>query len=355
MDQKTPLYDTHVDLGATMVPFAGFIMPVQYPKGILFEHRSVREKAGLFDVSHMGELHLTGKDALRNLNYLVSNDFTDLAIGKIRYGILLRKDGTAVDDLLVYHMDEDDYWIVVNASNIDKDFAYFTQNLSGGAVIHNESEDWGQVALQGPLSEKILRKLTDTIPEAYYSFIPNVDIHGIDVLISRTGYTGEDGFELYCPSDKVVHLWNVLLEVGEEDGLAPCGLGARDTLRLEAAMPLYGHELNDTTTPIEAGLKMFTKLEKENFIAKEALSVPPTKRRIGLTLIDRGIAREHCPILFNGEVVGEVSSGTMSPTLGVAIAMGYVKPELFNETEFSIDVRGRVLKAQRTKLPFTKK
>jgi len=184
MDQKTPLYDTHVDLGATMVPFAGFIMPVQYPKGILFEHRSVREKAGLFDVSHMGELHLTGKDALRNLNYLVSNDFTDLAIGKIRYGILLRKDGTAVDDLLVYHMDEDDYWIVVNASNIDKDFTYFTQNLSGGALIHNESEDWGQVALQGPLSEKILRKLTDTIPEAYYSFIPNVDIHEIDVLIS---------------------------------------------------------------------------------------------------------------------------------------------------------------------------
>jgi len=355
MDQKTPLYETHVDLGATMVPFAGFIMPVQYPKGILFEHRSVREKAGLFDVSHMGELHLTGKDALRNLNYLVSNDFTDLAVGKIRYGILLRKDGTAVDDLLVYRMDEDDYWIVVNASNTDKDFAYFTQRLSGGAVIHNESDDWGQVALQGPLSEKILRKLTDQIPEAYYSFIPHVDLQGMDVLISRTGYTGEDGFEIYCASDKVVHLWNLLLKVGEEDGLTPCGLGARDTLRLEAAMPLYGHELNDTTTPLEAGLKMFTKLEKETFIAKEALSVPPTKRRIGLTLVDRGIAREHCPILFNGEVVGEVSSGTMSPTLGVAIAMGYVKAELFNETEFSIDVRGRVLKAQRTKLPFIKK
>lgn len=355
MDKKTPLYETHVELGATMVPFAGFIMPVQYPKGILFEHRSVREKAGLFDVSHMGELHLTGKDALANLNYLVSNDFTDLPLGKIRYGILVRKDGTAVDDLLVYHLDTDDYWIVVNASNIDKDYAYFTQNLYGGAVIHNESDDWGQVALQGPLSEKILRKLTGQLPEAYYSFMPYVLVSGIECLVSRTGYTGEDGFELYCAFDKVVHLWNLLLKAGEEDGLVPCGLGARDTLRLEAAMPLYGHELNDQTTPIEAGLKMFTKLEKEHFIAKEALMTPPAKRRIGLTLTDRGIAREHCPVLFNNEVVGEVSSGTMSPTLGCAIAMAYVKPALINETEFTIDVRGRVLKATKTKMPFIKK
>jgi aminomethyltransferase len=355
MDKKTPLYETHIDLNATMVPFAGYLMPVQYPQGILFEHRSVREKAGLFDVSHMGELHLTGKDALRNLNALVSNDFTDLAIGKIRYGVLLRKDGTAVDDLLVYHVDEEDYWIVVNASNTDKDFDYFTNNLSGGALIHNESDDWGQVALQGPLSEKILRKLTDKIPEAYYSFIQEVDLSGITCLISRTGYTGEDGFEIYCASDKVNHLWNLLLKVGEEDGLAPCGLGARDTLRLEAAMPLYGHELNDSMTPLEAGLKSFTKLDKPNFIAQEALSMPVLKRRIGLTLIDRGIAREHCPILFNGEIVGEVSSGTMSPTLGKAIAMGYIKAELFNETEFTIDVRGRLLKAERTKMPFYKK
>ena len=355
MEKKTPLYETHVDLGATMVPFAGFIMPVQYPKGILFEHRSVREKAGLFDVSHMGELHLTGKDALANLNALVSNDFTDLAIGKIRYGVLVRKDGTAVDDLLVYKLAEEDYWIVVNASNTDKDFEYFTQNLYGGAVIHNESEDWGQVALQGPASEAILRKLTSFIPEHYYSFIPYALVGGIECLISRTGYTGEDGFELYCASDKVVHLWNLLLNAGEADGLVPCGLGARDTLRLEAAMPLYGHELNDATTPIEAGLKMFTKLDKANFIAQEALSLAPKKRRIGLTLIDRGIAREHCLILFNGDIVGEVTSGTMSPTLNQAIAMGYVKPELFNETEFTIDVRGRLLKAQKTKLPFIKK
>ncbi len=355
MEKKTPLYETHVDLKATMVPFAGYLMPVQYPQGILFEHRSVREKAGLFDVSHMGELFLTGKDALRNLNALVSNDFTDLAIGKIRYGVLVRKDGTAVDDLLVYRLDEEDYWIVVNASNTDKDFEYFTNHLFGGATIHNESDEWGQIALQGPLSEKILRKLTDKIPEAYYSFLPEVALNEMITLISRTGYTGEDGFEIYCKASDTVRLWNLLLKVGEEDGLVPCGLGARDTLRLEASMPLYGHELNDETTPLEAGLKMFTKLDKKEFIAQEALSNPVLKRRIGLTLIDRGIAREHCPILFNGEVVGEVSSGTMSPTLGQAIAMGYIRADLFNETEFVIDVRGRLLKAQRTKMPFYKK
>jgi aminomethyltransferase len=355
MEKKTPLYDTHVDLKAMMVPFAGYLMPVQYAQGILFEHRSVREKAGLFDVSHMGELFLSGKDALRNLNALVSNDFTDLSIGKIRYGVLVRKDGTAVDDLLVYRLGEEDYWIVVNASNTDKDYEYFTNNLFGGAVIHNESDEWGQLALQGPYSEKILRKLTDQIPETYYSFLPEVVLNGIITLISRTGYTGEDGFEIYCKAEDTVRLWNLLLKVGEEDGLVPCGLGARDTLRLEAAMPLYGHELNDETTPLEAGLKMFTKLDKKEFIAQEALSAPVLKRRIGLTLIDRGIAREHCPILFNGEVVGEVSSGTMSPTLGQAIAMGYIRADLFSETEFVIDVRGRLLKAQRTKMPFYKK
>lgn len=355
MEKKTPLYECHVALKATMVPFAGYLMPVQYPQGILFEHRSVREKAGLFDVSHMGELHLLGKDALRNLNTLVSNDFTDLPIGKIRYGVLVRKDGTAVDDLLVYHFNEDDYWIVVNASNTDKDLAYFTNNLSGDVIIQNESEAWGQLALQGPHAEKILAKLTSLIPTAYYLFLPHVEVGGIMTLISRTGYTGEDGFEIYCKAIDTVSLWNLLLKTGAEDGLVPCGLGARDTLRLEAAMPLFGHELNDDTTPLEAGLSMFTKLDKASFIAQEALRIPPLRRRIGLILSDRGIAREHCPILLNGKIIGEVTSGTMSPTLGKAIAMGIINAEYINETEFVIDVRGRLLKAQKTKLPFYKK
>lgn len=355
MDKKTPLYATHEALGATMVPFGGFIMPIHYAKGILTEHKAVREKAGLFDVSHMGELTLSGPDALANLNRLISNDFTDLEIGKIRYGILVRADGTAVDDLLVYKRNVDDYLIVVNASNIDKDDAYFRDHLKGQFTYANVSADYGQIALQGPLSEFILRRLTDSIPQAYYSFIDTVDLNGIPTLISRTGYTGEDGFELYCAAEHTVKLWDAVMSAGSAYGLEPCGLGARDTLRLEAAMPLYGHELDDTTTPIEAGLKFFTKLDKPEFIAQAALSLPPSKRRIGLRLIDRGIAREGNDIYVNGNRVGRITSGTLSPTLGVAIAMGYVDPEVVNETAFDIDVRGRHLKAEKVKLPFYKK
>lgn len=355
MEKTTPLYDVHRALGATMVPFGGFIMPIQYPKGILTEHKAVREKAGLFDVSHMGELILSGPDALANLNRLVSNDFTDLEIGKIRYGILVRADGTAVDDLLVYKRGEADYLIVVNASNTDKDDAYFREQLKGQFTYANVSSDYGQIALQGPNAEFILRLLTDVIPQAYYSFIENVDVKGIKVLISRTGYTGEDGFELYCDAKDTVALWNLVLSTGAPYGLEPCGLGARDTLRLEAAMPLYGHELDDATTPIEAGLKFFTKLDKPDFIATEALSAAPKKRRIGLRLIDRGIAREGSLVYCNGVEVGRVTSGTMSPTLGVAIAMAYVTPEVFSETVFELDVRGRRLKAEKVKLPFYKK
>ncbi len=355
MDKHTPLFAEHEALGATMVPFGGFIMPIQYPKGILTEHKAVREKAGLFDVSHMGELTLKGPDALANLNRLISNDFTDLEIGKVRYGILVRADGTAVDDLLVYKRNVEDYLIVVNASNTDKDDAYFQANLKGHYAYANASADYGQIALQGPMAEFILRLLTDRIPEAYYSFIENVTISGISTLVSRTGYTGEDGFELYCAAKDTVKLWKVLLETGAPYGLEPCGLGARDTLRLEAGMPLYGHELNDETTPIEAGLKFFTKLEKPDFIATEALSQSPKKRRIGLRLIDRGIAREGSDIYFNGQCIGKVTSGTMSPTLGQGIAMGYVSPEVFSETLFELDVRGRRLKAEKVKLPFYKK
>jgi aminomethyltransferase len=355
MDKHTPLFEVHEALGATMVPFGGFVMPIQYPKGILTEHKAVREKAGLFDVSHMGELTLSGPDALANLNRLISNDFTDLEIGKIRYGILVRDNGTAVDDLLVYKRNADDYLIVVNASNTDKDDEYFQANLKGEYAYANVSSAFGQIALQGPMAEFILRLLTDQIPQAYYSFIDNVDLKGIPTLISRTGYTGEDGFELYCASEHTVALWNAVVEVGSPFGLEPCGLGARDTLRLEAGMPLYGHELDDETTPIEAGLKFFTKLDKPDFIAQDALSLAPKKRRIGLRLIDRGIAREGSELYFNGQPVGRVTSGTMSPTLGVAIAMGYVSPDVFTESQFEIDVRGRRLKAEKVKLPFYKK
>lgn len=355
MEKITPLFDWHKNHNGNMVEFGGYLMPLHYTNGILHEHHIVRTKVGLFDVSHMGELHFSGKDALANLQYLISNDFSDLEIDKTRYGILVRKDGTAVDDLLVYRMAEEEYLVVVNAANIDKDVAYIKEHLFGDVLFQNISEDCGQIAIQGPLSQELLKRLTPINDMPYYTFKGNVDIAGKNVLISRTGYTGEDGYEIYTAADDTEFLWELFLKTGEDLGVEPCGLGCRDTLRLEAAMPLFGHELNDETTPLEAGLSMFVKLNKEKFIAQEALSEKPHKRRIGLQLIDRGIAREHCDVYFNGEKVGIVSSGTKSPTLNQSIAMAFVPTELFKETQFEIDVRGKLLKAEKVKLPFYKR
>lgn len=355
MEKTTPLFNWHKNHNGNIVEFGGYLMPLHYSNGILHEHHVVRTKVGLFDVSHMGEFHFSGKDALANLNYLISNDFSDLEIDKTRYGILVRKDGTAVDDLLVYRMAEEEYLVVVNAANIDKDEAYFREHLFGDVVFQNISEDCGQIAIQGPLSQELLKRLTPINDMPYYTFKGNVNIAGKNVLISRTGYTGEDGYEIYTAAADTEFLWELFLETGKDLGVEPCGLGCRDTLRLEAAMPLYGHELNDETTPLEAGLSMFVKLNKEKFIAHDALSEKPLKRRIGLQLIDRGIAREHCDVYFNGEKVGIISSGTKSPTLNQSIAMAFVPAELFKETQFEIDVRGKLLKAEKVKLPFYKR
>lgn len=355
MEKITPLYHWHKNHQGNIVEFGGYLMPLHYSNGILHEHHTVRTKVGLFDVSHMGEFSFSGKDALANLNYVISNDFSDLEINKTRYGILVRKDGTAIDDLLVYRMAEEEYFVVVNAANIDKDEAYFKEHLFGEVTFKNLSDYYGQIAIQGPLSQELLKRLTPHNDMAYYSFTQNVDIAGKNVIVSRTGYTGEDGYEIYTKAEDTEFLWDLFLKTGEDLGVEPCGLGCRDTLRLEAAMPLFGHELNDETTPLEAGLSMFVKLDKENFIAKEALSEKPLKRKIGLQLIDRGIAREHCDVYFNGEKVGTVTSGTKSPTLNQSIAMAFIPAELFKETQFEIDVRGKLLKAEKVKLPFYKR
>lgn len=355
MEKTTPLYHWHHTHGGNMVEFGGYLMPLHYANGILYEHHTVRTKVGLFDVSHMGELHFAGKDALANLQYLISNDFSDLEIDKTRYGILVRKDGTSVDDLLVYRMADEEYLVVVNASNIDKDVNYIKEHLFGDVQFQDISEDCGQIAIQGPLSQELLKQLTPIYDMPYYTFKGNVDIAGKNVLISRTGYTGEDGYEIYTRAEDTEFLWDLFLATGKNLGAEPCGLGCRDTLRLEAAMPLFGHELNDETTPLEAGLSMFVKLNKEKFIAQDALSEKPIKRRIGLQLIDRGIAREQCPVYHNGIEVGIVSSGTKSPTLNQSIAMAFVPAELFKETQFEIDVRGKLLKAEKVKLPFYKR
>lgn len=329
-------------------------MPLHYAKGILHEHHTVREKVGLFDVSHMGEFILKGPDAFSNLQYLVSNDFTDLQIGKARYGILVREDGSSVDDLLIYKTHEDRYLIVVNAANIEKDETYFRAQLTGDVNFENISDTIGQIAVQGPMADTLLKRFSD-LELSYYGFQDEVMINDMQVLVSRTGYTGEDGYEIYCKAEDTVRLWDLLMTSGEDLGVEACGLGCRDTLRLEAAMPLFGHELNDETTPLEAGLSMFVKLDKEHFIAKEALSNKPLRRRIGLTLTDRGIAREGSDVYCEGEWVGKVTSGTKSPTLNQAIAIAMVKAEYFKVEDFEIDVRGKRLKAVRVKLPFYKR
>lgn len=355
MEKTTPLTQWHQTHHGNMVVFGGYWMPVHYDKGIMHEHRLVRQHCGLFDVSHMGELILQGDDALANLNYWCSNDYTSLEIGAIRYGILMRQDGTAVDDLLVYRLQDKRYLLVVNASNKDKDYAYIKTVLFGDSKLEDVSDSYGLIALQGPSSLSVMRSVCEDCDVPYYQFKTKVSVAGIEVLLSRTGYTGEDGFELYCDAKDTLALWELLLKAGEPYQLEPCGLGARDTLRLEAAMPLYGHELDDQTSPLEASLGMFVKKDKANFIAQEAMSLTPKRKRIGLRMVDRGIAREHCDVFFNDQKIGTVSSGTMSPSLNQAIAMALVDAEFAKQDEFSVDVRGRRLKAERVKLPFYKR
>lgn len=354
MEKKTPLYAKHEEYQGKIVPFGGFLLPIQYSKGIIYEHKAVREKVGLFDVSHMGEFILEGNDALANLNYLLSNDFTDLASGMVRYGILCYENGGVVDDLLVYKLKDNRYLLVVNASNTEKDYEWIKGHLSGEVNFQDISERVAQVALQGPLSEQVLKKLTNELPETYYSFIVS-DIEGMECLISRTGYTGEDGFEIYASCEVITKIWERLMEEGKDEQIEPAGLGCRDTLRLEAGMPLYGHEMSREITPLMAGLKMFVKLDKE-FIGKEALLPPPLQRRMGLQLIDKGIAREGCKVYLNDQEVGIITSGTMSPTLNKAVAMALVNVNaIADQNEYLVEVRGRFLKAERIKMPFYKR
>ena len=363
MELKTPLYDEHVSLKGKIVPFAGYLLPVQY-EGVIKEHLAVRNDCGLFDVSHMGEITFKGETATQSLNHLLTNDFSKMSLGKVRYSPMCYEDGGTVDDLLVYKFAEDYYYIVVNASNRHKDFAYMKENILPGTVIEDISDEVAQVALQGPKAHEVIRELLEeeNIPQKYYTAIEHVVIEGMDCLISFTGYTGENGYEIYTANENIVKLWRLLLEKGEKHGLIPCGLGARDTLRLEAAMPLYGHELSETISPIEAALDFAIKLDKEEFLGKEALSKIKDKgeemlTRVGLEIIDRGVLREHQDIYLNGELIGHTTSGTYSPLLETSIAMALI-PVKYSalDTVVEVDVRGRRLKAKVIRLPFyTKK
>ena len=356
MPKKTPLYESHIALGGRMVEFAGYCLPVQFT-GVIPEHLAVRGGAGLFDVSHMGEVILEGPDAVNNLNFLLTNDFSRMSDGRVRYTLMCNESGGVIDDLLVYRFDLHKYMLVLNASNIQKDIEWIRGHLTGGVVFADISDQTAEIALQGPASESILSKLTgaNSLPEKYYTFNSCVNLSGCDCLVSRTGYTGEDGFEIYCKPEDARPLWDRLLAAGKESGLIPAGLGARDTLRLEAGMPLYGHEMNEEITPYEAGLGFAVKTEKEDFIGKQALleKSNPSRKRAGLKMISRGIAREGCGVFGGGENIGYVTSGTHLPSLGYACAMalintGYVVPG----SRLTVDVRGKPVEAEVVSLPF---
>ena len=353
MELKTPLYDCHVALGGKMVAFGGYSLPVQYPTGVIAEHMAVRKQAGLFDVSHMAELVLKGPDALANAQMLLTNDLSDMADGQVRYSPMCNERGGVVDDMVVYRFHDDCYMMVVNAANHQKDADWVRAHLSGDVQFEDISDQVAQIALQGPQSEAILTKLcpVENHPAKYYTFTNNVEVAGCTCLLSRTGYTGEDGFELYCAPADAPALWDALTAAGA----LPCGLGARDTLRLEAAMPLYGHELSPSINPYEAGLGIFVKLEKPDFIGKAALerARPVSRRRVGLQMTGRGIAREGCPVYDGGRQVGVVTSGTHCPWVGQAVALALVDAAYKEPgTPLQVDVRGRRVDAQVVKTPF---
>ena len=360
MEQKTPLYDAHVRAGGKMVPFAGWLLPVQYGTGILAEHRAVRERCGLFDVSHMGEITVEGPDALDNLNRLLTNDFTGLEDGGARYSPMCSESGGVVDDLIVCRVRDGSYLLVVNAANKDKDFAWMTGHKSGSAAIADISASVAQLALQGPLAERILLRIAspDDIPEKYYTCRFGREIRGMKCMLSRTGYTGEDGFELYLAPADAEKMWGLLLEAGADDGLIPCGLGARDTLRLEAGMPLYGHEMDETVSPREAGLGVFVKMEKPDFIGRAALEAAgtPKRARIGLRATGRGILRGGETVSLLGRPIGVTTSGTFCPYLGYPAAMALIErgAAAVGDT-VEADVRGRPVAAEVVKLPFYKR
>ena len=359
MSMKTELYDEHLEHGAKMVEFAGFLMPIQYKNGIFSEVKRVRQTVGLFDVSHMGEMEIKGKDALRFINYITINNASQLEEYQVQYSAMCYEDGGIVDDLLVYRL-PDRYLLVVNASNTNKDFEWINKNKKGDVEIINISDSITQLAVQGPVAEKLVQKLSDidlSIMEYYRA--TETRISGIDSLLSRTGYTGEDGFEMYIKNENAKKLWNNIFEVGKEFNIEPIGLGARDLLRLEMKFCLYGNDIDKSTTPLEAGLSWITKVDKEEFIGKEALvrqKKEGTKRQlVCIEMVEKGIPRHNYEIVKGGKRIGFVTSGSFSPSVNKFIGLGYInKPFHKSGTEIEIDIRGDKKDAVVVKSPFYK-
>ena len=360
--KRTSLHARHRALGARMVSFGGWDMPVEYT-GIVDEHMAVRTQAGLFDVSHMGEVEIAGDDALAAIQKITSNDASRLEVGQAQYSALTTKTGTFVDDLLVYRLAEAHYLMVINASNIAKDYAWIKQEIAsvGDAVAVNSSSRYALIAIQGPRALQILQELTGVELDLirYYWFATG-EVANIRATISRTGYTGEDGFELFVPPQSAERVWNTLLDVGGPSGLRPVGLGARDTLRLEAAMRLYGNDIDETTTVLEAGLGWIVGWDKPSFTGKTALTRQKadgvTRKLVGFEMVERGIGRHGYGVYVDDAQVGYVTSGTMTPYLRQAIGMAYVPVDASaSDTEIAIDIRGRRVQARVVKMPFYKR
>jgi aminomethyltransferase len=358
--KRTPLHDEHVRLGAKMVPFAGYEMPVQYPTGIVAEHRAVREAAGMFDVSHMGELEIRGPQALDWVQQVVSNDASKIEIGQAQYAAICRPDGGVIDDCITYRF-ADRYMIVVNASNLVKDREWILRFADRfDAQLTDRSEELGLIALQGPKAAEVLARLTETDLDAigYYRFAEG-KVDGRDAIISRTGYTGEDGFELYVGADDAAHVWRALLVAGEPEGVRPAGLGARDSLRLEMGYALYGNDLDEEHDAIESGLGWVVKPDKGEFSGRDALvktkEAGPKRKLVGFELKERGFPRHGYEIAHEGRVVGVVTSGVHSPSLDRGIGMGWVEAGLSKPgTAIDILVRGKPVPAEVVRPPFYK-
>ena len=360
--KTTPFTETHIALGAKMHEFAGYNMPIEY-SGIIDEHMTVCNAVGVFDVSHMGEFWVKGPNALEFLQQVTSNNVAVLPVGKAQYTCFPNEEGGIVDDFIVYHYEDEKYLLVVNAANIDKDWAWCTSHNTVGAELENSSDRMAQLAIQGPKATEVLQRLTPVnlaeIP--YYAFEVGEFAGCKEVIISNTGYTGAGGFELYFYPEDGQKIWDAIFEAGAPEGIKPIGLGARDTLRLEMGFCLYGNDLSDTTSPLEAGLGWITKFaEGKNFTARAILEKQKaeglTRKLVAFELVDRGIPRHGYKLVnAEGEEIGEVTSGTMSPTRKIGIGMGYVtKAYTTIDTEIYIDVRGRKLKAKVVKVPFRK-
>lgn len=358
--KRTPLFEVYEESGAKTIDFGGWELPVQF-SGIKAEHETVRTKVGLFDVSHMGEIEVHGSGSLAFLQKVLTNDVTKLTPGKALYTAMCYENGGTVDDLIVYQLSEKKFLLCVNAANIEKDFSWLQAHANEEVELMNVSNQYAQLALQGPLAEQVLQKLASDInlsEVGFFTFKQNVAVAGVNTLLSRTGYTGEDGFELYCASEDGPRLWRALLQAGESEGILPIGLGARDTLRFEAKLPLYGQELTADITPIEAGIGFAVKTDKEaDFLGKDVLAEHKEngapRKLVGLEMIDRGIPRHGYKVFSEGQQVGFVTTGTQSPTLQKNIGLALVTKEYAAlGTELEVEIRSKRLKAVVVSTPF---